>query len=108
MVIGGGGVGESEKASEKTRVVDLKADAPRFEDGPDLYARARATRSSVVLPDDTVLTTSGSGDYRGRSDSNILQARDLRPEEQHLERRRRPAGGPQLPLRRRCCCPTGG
>ena len=26
------------------------------------------------MPDDTVLTTNGSGDYRGRSDSNVLKA----------------------------------
>ncbi|GAB2822929.1 radical copper oxidase GlxA [Streptomyces daliensis] len=73
MVLGGGGVGESKKATEKTRIVDLKEDAPRFRDGPDLYAKARYP-SSVILPDDTVLTTNGSGDYRGRSDSNILKA----------------------------------
>ncbi|MBB5117697.1 galactose oxidase [Streptomyces eurocidicus] len=73
MVLGGGGVGEDKKATAKTRIVDLRADRPRFHDGPDLYAKARYP-SSVILPDDTVLTTNGSGDYRGRSDSNILQA----------------------------------
>jgi hypothetical protein len=73
MVLGGGGVGESKKASEKTRIVDLKDPAPHFRDGPDLYAKARYP-SSVILPDDKVLTTNGSGDYRGRSDSNILKA----------------------------------
>jgi hypothetical protein len=78
MVLGGGGVGESKKATAKTRVVDLKSDAPRFENGPDLYAKSRYP-SSVVLPDDTVLTTNGSGDYRGRSDSNILKAEIYNP-----------------------------
>ncbi|MFH8784900.1 kelch motif-containing protein [Streptomyces roseoverticillatus] len=73
MVLGGGGVGEDGKATAKTRIVDLHADRPRFRDGPDLYAKARYP-SSVILPDDTVLTTNGSGDYRGRSDSNVLKA----------------------------------
>ncbi|KOG74181.1 radical copper oxidase GlxA [Streptomyces varsoviensis] len=73
MVLGGGGVGEDEKSTAKTRIVDLHAKDPRFKDGPDLYAKARYP-SSVILPDDTVLTTNGSGDYRGRSDSNVLKA----------------------------------
>ncbi|GAA0427419.1 kelch motif-containing protein [Streptomyces luteireticuli] len=73
MVLGGGGVGEDKKSTARTRIVDLHMDRPRFKDGPDLYAKARYP-SSVILPDDTVLTTNGSGDYRGRSNSNILKA----------------------------------
>ncbi|MBQ1090603.1 kelch motif-containing protein [Streptomyces sp. B93] len=74
MVIGGGGVGESTLSSEKTRIVDLKADEPRFVDGPSLEKGTRYPQASV-LPDDTVLVSGGSEDYRGRGDSNILQAR---------------------------------
>lgn len=73
MVLGGGGVGEDPKATDKTRIVDLHAPSPRFKDGPPLYAKARYP-SSVILPDDSVLTTNGSGDYRGRSASNVLKA----------------------------------
>ncbi|WP_058044325.1 kelch motif-containing protein [Streptomyces roseifaciens] len=73
MVLGGGGVGEDKKSTARTRIVDLHDPSPRFRDGPELYAEARYP-SSVILPDDTVLTTNGSGDYRGRSDSNILRA----------------------------------
>ncbi|MEK8171084.1 hypothetical protein NKH77_20655 [Streptomyces sp. M19] len=73
MVLGGGGVGESAKATAKTRLVDLGDPRPRFKDGPELYDKVRYP-SSVILPDDTVLTTNGSGDYRGRGDSNILKA----------------------------------
>ncbi|MFE5868436.1 galactose oxidase-like domain-containing protein [Streptomyces roseifaciens] len=73
MVLGGGGVGEDKKSTARTRIVDLHDPRPRFRDGPELYAEARYP-SSVILPDDTVLTTNGSGDYRGRSDSNILMA----------------------------------
>ncbi|QDO40342.1 DUF1929 domain-containing protein [Streptomyces sp. RLB3-17] len=74
MVIGGGGVGESKLSSKKTRLIDLKDQNPRFVDGPELEKGTRYPQSSI-LPDDTVLVSGGSEDYRGRSDSNILQAR---------------------------------
>lgn len=74
MVIGGGGVGESNKSSEKTRIIDLLADDPKFVDGPSLEKGTRYPQSSI-LPDDTVLISGGSEDYRGRGDSNILEAR---------------------------------
>ncbi|WP_328881423.1 kelch motif-containing protein [Streptomyces sp. NBC_00299] len=78
MVIGGGGVGESKEASEKTRLIDLQADSPKFADGPSLEKGTRYPQASV-LPDDTVLVSGGSEDYRGRGDSNILQAHLYRP-----------------------------
>jgi len=74
MVIGGGGVGESPQASKKTRIIDLLADNPKFEDGPELEKGTRYPQYSI-LPDDTVLISGGSADYRGRGDSNIHQAR---------------------------------
>lgn len=89
MVLGGGGVGEDKKATARTRIVDLHAPQPRFKNGPDLYAKARYP-SSVILPDDTVLTTNGSGDYRGRSDSNILKAEIYDPKDNS----RHPAADP--------------
>ncbi|MFI6641959.1 galactose oxidase-like domain-containing protein [Streptomyces sp. NPDC050504] len=78
MVIGGGGVGESEEASEKSRLVDLKEAAPKFRDGASL---AKGTRypSASLLPDDSVFVTGGSSDYRGRGGSNVLQARMYDP-----------------------------
>ncbi|MGX1882696.1 galactose oxidase-like domain-containing protein [Streptomyces sp. NPDC055287] len=74
MVIGGGGVGESEKSSEKSRLVDLKEPNPRFKDGDSLDQGTRYPSASL-MPDDTVLITGGSNDYRGRGGSDILQAR---------------------------------
>lgn len=85
MVIGGGGVGESKKSSKKTRIIDLKADDPRFVDGPSLEKGTRYPQASI-LPDDTVLVSGGSEDYRGRGDSNILQARIYRPDTNTLDR----------------------
>ncbi|MEU9980127.1 galactose oxidase-like domain-containing protein [Streptomyces sp. NPDC050856] len=78
MVIGGGGVGESEESSEKSRLVDLKDPSPRFRDGASLEKGTRYPSASL-LPDDTVLVTGGSQDYRGRGGSNILQARTYDP-----------------------------
>ncbi|MFI6941798.1 galactose oxidase-like domain-containing protein [Streptomyces sp. NPDC050418] len=74
MVVGGGGIGESEVSSKKTRIIDLTEDAPVFKDGPSFDKGTRYPQSSV-LPDDSVLISGGSEDYRGRSDSNILEAR---------------------------------
>ncbi|MFD6496745.1 galactose oxidase-like domain-containing protein [Streptomyces sp. NPDC059944] len=74
LVIGGGGVGESKLSSRKTRLIDLKDPDPAFVDGPELEKGTRYPQSSI-LPDDTVLVSGGSEDYRGRGDSDILQAR---------------------------------
>ncbi|GHF25381.1 DUF1929 domain-containing protein [Streptomyces griseoluteus] len=79
LVIGGGGVGESALASRKTRLIDLGAPEPRFVDGPSLEKGTRYPQASV-LPDDTVLVSGGSEDYRGRGDSDILQARIYHPD----------------------------
>ncbi|MEV7288081.1 kelch motif-containing protein [Streptomyces sp. NPDC093252] len=85
MVIGGGGVGESQLSSEKTRIADLKADEPEFVDGPSLEKGTRYPMASV-LPDDSVLISGGSEDYRGRGDSNILQAHLYDTESNSMER----------------------
>ncbi|WP_326661891.1 galactose oxidase-like domain-containing protein [Streptomyces sp. NBC_00385] len=74
MVIGGGGVGESDKSSEKSRLVDLKDADPEFKDGASLDEGTRYPSASL-LPDDSLLVTGGSNDYRGRGGSDVLQAR---------------------------------
>ncbi|WP_329185922.1 kelch motif-containing protein [Streptomyces sp. NBC_01428] len=78
MILGGGGVGESRRSTPRTAVVDLKKDNPAFQDGPDLPQGTRYL-NSVIMPDDTVFTTNGSQDYRGRSASNILKAQFYDP-----------------------------
>jgi hypothetical protein len=85
MVIGGGGVGESKKSSKKTRIVDLLEDDPKFVDGPELEKGTRYPQASI-LPDDNVLVSGGSEDYRGRGDSNILQARLYEKESNSFKR----------------------
>jgi hypothetical protein len=78
MILGGGGVGESKLSTPRTAVVDLKKDNPAFKDGPDLPQGTRYL-NSVIMPDDTVFTSNGSRDYRGRSASNILKAQFYDP-----------------------------
>ncbi|WP_435058597.1 galactose oxidase-like domain-containing protein [Streptomyces sp. bgisy060] len=78
MVLGGGGVGESEKSTARTSVIDLSADSPVFTDGPALPQGTRYL-SSVLMPDDTVFTSGGSRDYRGRSGSDVLRAQFYDP-----------------------------
>ncbi|MER6437445.1 galactose oxidase-like domain-containing protein [Streptomyces sp. NPDC001185] len=85
LVIGGGGVGESKLSSRKTRLIDLKAGNPRFTDGPELEKGTRYPQSSI-LPDDTVLVSGGSEDYRGRGASDILQARIYHPRTRTFDR----------------------
>jgi hypothetical protein len=78
MILGGGGVGESRRSTARTAVVDLKKESPVFRDGPDLPQGTRYL-NSVIMPDDSVFTTNGSEDYRGRGASNILKAQFYDP-----------------------------
>ncbi|MCQ4209306.1 kelch motif-containing protein [Streptomyces longispororuber] len=80
MIMGGGGVGESEKATSRTAVIDLKEDNPSFKTGPRLPQGTRYL-NSVIMPDDSVFTSNGSSDYRGRSASNILKAQFYDPKD---------------------------
>ncbi|MGP4112027.1 galactose oxidase-like domain-containing protein [Streptomyces sp. 4N509B] len=78
MVLGGGGVGETSRSTGRTAVIDLTEDEPRYREGPTLPQGTRYL-NAVILPDDTVLTTGGSEDYRGRGDSDILAAQFYDP-----------------------------
>ncbi|MCC9742389.1 kelch motif-containing protein [Streptomyces sp. MNU89] len=89
MVLGGGGVGESPKSTARTAVADLARKDPRFTPGPDLPQGTRYL-SSVLLPDDTVFTTGGSEDYRGKGESDIHKAQFYLPEKNAF----RPAASP--------------
>ncbi len=73
LIAGGGSVGDRRGSTARTDVVDLTKSKPAYTAGPDLPAAARYV-STVVLPDDTVLMTGGSGDYRGRSKSDVKKA----------------------------------
>lgn len=78
MVLGGGGIDDSAESTARTDIVDLRSPHPHFTPGADLAEPTRYL-SAVILPDDTVLTTGGSRDYRGRGDSNNHIARIYDP-----------------------------
>lgn len=104
MILGGGGVGESRKSTARTAIVDLKKDSPAFEDGPDLPQGTRYL-NSVIMPDDTVFTTNGSRDYRGRGASNILKAQFYDPRTNTFHEAASPAWAATT-TPRHCSCPT--
>ncbi|TKA13425.1 radical copper oxidase GlxA [Actinacidiphila oryziradicis] len=92
MVLGGGGVGESRSSTKRTAVVDLTKAHPSYVQGPDLPEPTRYL-NSVLMPDDTVFTTGGSKDYRGRSASDILKAQIYNPATNSFARAADPAVG---------------
>ncbi|MFG2329064.1 galactose oxidase-like domain-containing protein [Streptomyces sp. NPDC048604] len=83
MVLGGGGVGESPLSTARTSIIDLSKPGAAFADGPALPQGTRYL-SSVLLPDDTVFTTGGSEQYRGRNGSDILKAQFYVPKDNAL------------------------
>jgi len=80
MVLGGGGVGESPASTARTGIADLTKAQPGFAPGPDLPAGGTRYLNSVILPDDTVFTTGGSRDYRGKHLSDLLKAQTYHPD----------------------------
>ena len=74
MVLGGGGVGQSDSATARTALIDVAAPDPHWIRGPDL---ARPTRYpiTVLLPTDEVLVTGGSRFYRGMHGSDNRDTR---------------------------------
>jgi hypothetical protein len=74
MVLGGGGIGQSNAATARTALLDMAAPDPRWTPGPSL---AEPTRYpiTVLLPDDDVLVTGGSRDYRGMHGSDNRDTR---------------------------------
>ncbi|WP_285656965.1 galactose oxidase early set domain-containing protein [Actinomycetospora sp. NBRC 106375] len=77
-VVGGGGIGESPRSTARIDLVDLDDPAPHFTPGPELPAPTRYP-NLVTLPDDTMLISNGSRDYRGKGASDLLQARLYHP-----------------------------
>jgi hypothetical protein len=89
MIFGGGEIGESAVSTRRTAIADLDEDAPAYRPGPDLPQPARYL-STVLLPDDTVLTTGGSsgyrgGEYRGRTRSDLFNVQIYRPSSDRFE-----------------------
>jgi hypothetical protein len=84
-VVGGGGIGESPISTPRIDFLNLHDTAPHFTPGPDL---AQGTRypNLVDLPDDSMLITNGSQNYRGKGASNNHLAYTLDPATARLTR----------------------
>ena len=74
MVLGGGGVGQSNLSTARTALIDTSAPDPHWVQGPNL---AEPTRYpiTVLLPNDEVLVTGGSKYYRGMHGSDNRDTR---------------------------------
>lgn len=74
MLLGGGGVGQSDLSTARTALIDMAAPDPHWMPGPSL---AEPTRYpiTVLLPDDQVLVTGGSKYYRGMHGSDNRDTR---------------------------------
>jgi hypothetical protein len=78
-VVGGGGVGESPRSTGRVDYLNLDEPAPHFTPGPSLPEGVRYP-NLVNLPDDTMLISGGSRDYRGKGATNNHIAQLLHPD----------------------------
>ena len=92
MIAGGGGIGDSDKSTARTDVIDLTAAKPHFEPGPDLERPVRYP-NMVITPDDKVVITGGSTGYRGKGNSNQLLCHIYDPKVNELSRMADPEVG---------------
>jgi Domain of unknown function (DUF1929) len=78
MIVGGGGIGNSEDATARTDIAELNTPEPHFTPGPDL---AQPTRypNVVITPDNKVVITGGSRYYRGNHESDIFECHSYDP-----------------------------
>ena len=91
-VVGGGGVGESPRSTGRIDYLDLRDPAPHFTPGPSLPEGVRYP-NLVDLPDDTMLISGGSRDYRGKGGTNNHIARLLHPDTGQITAAADPAVG---------------
>ncbi len=82
-IVGGGGVGQSNKGTGRIDVVDLKDKHPRWHAANKLPVQTRYP-NLVITPDDTVFISNGSKDYRGMHGTNLLQAFSFNPKNNSL------------------------
>ena len=73
VVVGGGGIGESEESTGRIDVIDLDGEEHAFTPYADLPQGTRYP-NILTLPTGDLFITNGSQDYRGRGGSNILKS----------------------------------
>ncbi|MEJ2888937.1 galactose oxidase early set domain-containing protein [Actinomycetospora aeridis] len=91
-VVGGGGVGESPRSTARIDTIDLDSPNPTWQPGPMLPEGTRYP-NLTTLPDDSMLISNGSRDYRGKGDTNNHNARIYRPQTNTLDYAADPAVG---------------
>lgn len=78
MIAGGGGVGESELATDRTDIIDLASDKPEYKPGPDLPDTLRYINLTVT-PWDEVFANGGTRDYRAKDNSYSFSSFSINP-----------------------------
>ena len=74
IVVGGGGIGQSEKSTDRIDIIDLDGgENPTFAPLTELPQPTRYP-NVVTLPTGDLLITNGSSGYRGMGDSDILRS----------------------------------
>ena len=84
-IVGGGGVGESADATSRIDVVDLLKSAPAYQPSANLPKPNRYP-SLVITPDDKVVISGGSSNYRGKGKSDLLLCHLYDPSDNNLKR----------------------
>jgi hypothetical protein len=92
MIAGGGGIGESDRSTARTDIIDLKKPNPRFRPGPDLAEPVRYP-NMVLTPDDKVVISGGSRGYRGEGQSDMLVCQIYDPRTDSMSRMADPTVG---------------
>lgn len=78
MVAGGGGVGESERVTNRTAIINLADPNPSFKAGPSLPDAVRYLNMTVT-PWDEVFAAGGSSNYRAKENSYSYKAFSINP-----------------------------
>ncbi len=89
MILGGGGVGDSDDVTNRTAIVDLTEANPAYQTGPNLPAAVRYP-NTVILPDDNVLVSGGSREYR---EKDVLEASIYNPKSNSFAKAANPTVG---------------
>lgn len=78
MLAGGGGIGESKLATDRTDIIDLNSTNPHYTAGPDLPDKLRYINMTVT-PWDEVFAAGGTTDYRAKGNSYSLKTVSYNP-----------------------------
>ena len=84
-IVGGGGVGESALSTGRIDVVDLSSRDPRWQAASSLPVGTRYPEL-VITPNDGVVISGGSSDYRGKHASDIFECHLFDPQTGKLTR----------------------